>query len=427
MQNGQKQSCPPGAAEFPVGFWNYKPVLDEEPSAAGDWADVGATVTMGPEVGPEPAGRKRMLAILDGAAERGVRVIVCDRRGYWGSLLKSDEKSFRREFAGAVKDFGKHPAVCGFHVGDEPGTGEFAAACRAIRIQKELAPGLEPHHNLLPWHPGCEGRVGFESWSAYLDAYVRESGTGILAYDCYSQMNPNPAAEPWGLDMYFRNLREYGEAGRRHRLPVWVTGLSVGHFRYRCPKEDDLRWQLYTALAHGAQGIFWFFLYMRKPHDNYRVAPIDEHGERTETFQWLSRVNRTFLKGSAAVVRKLALEKVSHVGTAWGGVALFDGAGLVSRAKSRHNTPLIVSEFKHADGGDYVAVVNNSQTDSCQAELWVRGAKPDLHRVGWMAEEQKVSAGDGWQAASGDDFVKITPWLHPGQMELYRVVNGRKG
>jgi len=43
-----------------------------------------------------------------------------------------------------------------------------------------------------------------------------------------------------------------------------------------------------------------------------------------------------------------------------------------------------------------------------------------------MAEEAKVSAGDGWQAASGDDFVKVTPWLHPGQMELYRVVNGRR-
>lgn len=126
-------------------------------------------------------------------------------------------------------------------------------------------------------------------------------------------------------------------------------------------------------MAHGARGLLWYSFYIRRPHDNYRLAPIDEHWERTETFAWLSRVNRTFLKSTAEVVSDLTLRKVSHVGIAWGGVPLFDGGGLISRAQSSHDIPLIVSEFTHANGSNYVMVVNNSQSDSTQAEIWVRG------------------------------------------------------
>ena len=52
--------------------------------------------------------------------------------------------------------------------------------------------------------------------------------------------------------MYFTNLREFEAASRRHGIPYWTTLLSVGHFRYRCPREDDMRWQVSTAAAHGA-------------------------------------------------------------------------------------------------------------------------------------------------------------------------------
>jgi hypothetical protein len=280
-----------------------------------------------------------------------------------------------------------------------------------MRIQKELAPHLTPFCNLLPWHTGTEPRVGYESWATYLNDYVAKAQPDLLCYDCYSQMNPG--TEGW--DMYFRNLREYQEAAQRHNIPFWTTLLSVGHFRYRCPKEDDLRWQVNTAIAHGASGLLWFFFYMRKPHDNYRVAPIDEHWERTETFEWLSRVNRTFLKGPAGVLSQLTLQKVSHVGQSWGGVSSFDGSGLVSRTHSSTGTPLIISEFEHTNGDSYVMMVNNSQTDSTKAEMWVKGCRPKLHYVGWMGLESPASS------CGGEDHTIAQHWLAPGQMELYRV------
>jgi len=401
---------------FPIGFWNYSPIDVFDASCVADWADAGMTLTMSPEFGPSPDHTRRMREILDAAQARDIRVILGHEHTYWPNLMRVGEETYCRQFRKALKDFGDHPAVFGFHVGDEPDTANFAPACRAVRLLKDMAPRLSPFLNLLPWHPGCEPRVGFTEWNAYLDAYAEAARPDFLCYDCYSQMNPG--TEGW--DMYFKNLREFHEAAQRHGIPYWTTLLSVGHFRYRCPREDDFRWQLNTAIAHGAKGILYFFFYMRQPHENYRVSPVDEHWERTETYEWLSRVNRTFLNWHAPVVQELTLERVSHVGKAWGGVAEHDGSGMVERAVSHCQTPLVVSEFRHANGSRYVAVVNNSQTDSSPAELRVRGRKPRLHRVGWKACEEPAPSEDSWKYEGRDDGCLVRCWLAPGQMELYR-------
>ena len=402
---------------FPIGFWNYCPTAKLGPASVKDWADAGMTLTMSPEFDPRKDAVKDLRAILDAAHKRHIRMIVCDARSTWPALA-GGEQAYRDGFAQAVKDFGSHPAVFGFHVGDEPDAANFDNACRACRIQKELAPSLTPFLNLLPWFEGVETHVGFAKWSHYLDAYVERAKPELLCYDCYAQMNPSPLDGFWGLEMYFANLREFQEASARHGIPFWATLLSVGHFKYRCPREDDLRWQLNTAVAHGAKGLLWFFFYMRQPHDNYRVAPVDEHWERTETYEWLSRVNRTFLKWHAPVMRTLALRKVSHVGRAWGGIPLLDGKGRALAAQA--DQPLIVSEFADPRGRAYVAVVNNSQAQSTHATLTVGGVKPRLFRVEWEAVESEIQAAAGG-ASRGDDFARVVRWLAPGQMEVFRV------
>lgn len=403
--------------QFPMGCWNYVAVNEQGPAAVRDWADAGMTLTMGPEFDPERHQADELRAILDAAAEENIKMILCDRRAHWRTLTEKGEEAFCAGLGAAIDDFGDHPAVFGFHVGDEPGTEDFANACRAYRLQKELAPHLSPFLNLLPWYQGVETRVGYASWAAYLDAFVEMAQPDLLCYDCYAQMNPGQE----GWDMYFANLREFQAASRRHQIPFWTTLLSVGHFRYRPPQEDDLRWQVNTAAAHGAKGILWFFFYMREPQDNYRVSPIDEHWERTETFEWLSRVNRTFLQWQAPVLLGLTLERTFHVGRAWGGAPLLTGSPLVHWAKSVHGSPLIVSEFTDAKGRKYVAVVNNSQTESDAAEVCIAGRAPNLFRVGWKGAEQELSAAGEWHATPGTDFVIARCWLAPGQMELYRV------
>lgn len=410
---------------FPIGFWNYCSMDMTGSEAVRDWADAGMTLAMSPEFDAQKDSASDMCAILDAAADKGLKVIVCDRRGRWDAL-DAGEAAFRRGFAEAVEAFGRHPAVFGFHVGDEPDTGAFENACKAVRIEREMAPDLFPFLNLLPWHPGCHYRVGYADWAGYLDACTAKARPPFLCYDCYSQCQPMPQAleSQDGWEMYFYNLRQYEEAARRAGIPYWTTLLSAGHFNYRLPREDDLRWQLHTAVAHGARGILWFFLYMRTPHVNYRIPPIDEHFERTETFGWLSRVNRTFLKWQAPVFRGLSLRRVWHVGRSWAGFpSAFSRDSAIHWAKA--DKPLVVSEFADAGGRTYIAVVNNTVDASTQAELVVRARKPRLFRIDWGAKEVPAS-GEGL-GRTGEDYAVAKPWLAPGQLELYRVESAPNG
>ncbi len=421
MARAKTAARKPGAQRFPIGFWNYTPIRDQGASAVRDWADAGMTLTIGPNYGPGRADARKMRAILDAAAAADIRVIL-SHNDLYADRIEPDEAAYRRTFARAVRELGRHPAAFGFHLGDEPDTAAFPRYCRAMRVQREVAPALTPFINLLPMFPGIESRIGYSDWGRYLDDYASAARPPFLCYDCYAQMNPDADAEGfWGFEMYFTNLRTYWEAAVRRGIDYWTTLLSVGHFRYRCPREDDLRWQLNTAVAHGAKGLLWFFFYMRGPHDNYRVAPIDEHGERTETFEWLSRVNRTFLKWHAPVLLECRLERSCHAGKTWGGWPAFDGQGRFAEARSSAGTSLILSEFRHASGAEYLAVVNNSQKDSTHAELVVRGRRPNLHRVGWLGAETGLVDSTGRGSEPAADRIAFGAWLAPGQLELYRL------
>lgn len=413
--------------QFPIGFWNYVDIADQGPEAVQDWADAGMTLTMGPNYGPGEDEVRKMRAILDAAAQRGISVILCDRRGYWPCLAHHGEQAYRRDMQRAIAQIGEHPAVFGFHVGDEPTKADFANACRAYRIQKELAPHLSPFLNLFQWNPTIHELTGFERWEDYLEHYMQHSLADVLAYDCYSQMLPGET----GWNMYFRNLRMFYEAAVRHGVPYWPTQLSVGHFHYRCPNEDDLRWQLNTAVAHGAKGVLWFFFYMRRPHCNFRVSPIDEHGRRTATFDTLARVCHTFLKGPASVVQGLTLRSVHHFGRAYGGYELLDTsggpAGRVAAAWSNGGTgpdgefqwptpPMIVSQFVDSTGRDYIMLVNNSVDHSSWAFCSVVCRGGQVTQIGWQGGEQAIG-----QPENPGQTIRLEHWLAPGQMELFRV------
>lgn len=405
-------------SRLPIGFWSYTDFTQIGPEAIKDYVDCGMTIVQTPRFKPEENKVEEMIAFLDACHEAGLKAIVCDNRCYfWFMESLGGENGFRESVAQAVEDFGDHPAVFGFHVGDEPNKTCVEEALLASSIHKEIAPDLSPFLNLGPYGPGSCEWVGYEDYGVYLDDYVKIGKPDFLCFDVYWQLLP----EDNGRELYFGCLKMFTDAAKRHNLPLWITPLAVGHFRYRCPTEDLFRWQVNTAAAHGLKGFVWFFLYMRDPHDNYRVPPIDEHWERTETFDWLSRVNRTFQKLHGSVLMDLELQNAYHVGQVWGGYPeLGDKSRLVKHTEGR--LPLIISEFKDSEGRDYVAVVNNSQTDSDQAIICWRG-DPQIYQMGWKeAEFGARSYVRNEEDRGKSTSEKLTgPWLAPGQMELYRV------
>jgi hypothetical protein len=226
-------------------------------------------------------------------------------------------------------------------------------------------------------------------------------------------------------DAFFENLRLFGEAADRNGIPMWTTLLSTGHYNYRCPTEDDLRWQLNNAAIHGAKGVMWWFLYQHRPYDSYRLPPVDELGGRTETFGWLSRTDRTFLRAHADLLFGLERVGTMHATQVWGGFPGMRETDLVRRVSSRGNVPMVVSEFRDRQGARYVAMLNDSMREPTRAALVLKGEGLRLSIPAWKERD-----GDPLRfrpAAIVESFADHAVWyeqLAPGQMEIARVETG---
>ncbi|MDQ1257946.1 MAG: hypothetical protein QG656_2554 [Candidatus Hydrogenedentes bacterium] len=393
---------------FPIGIWNYAPIGVFDEAKVQEWQDAGLTLVMGPEYSPTPTDILHMKRILEWSAARDIKVIVCDPRTRASNPVPAD---LDKQLAEVANDFAKYEAVFGFHILDEPDTAMFPPVCQTTRAMKAAAPQWHPFVNLLPWYLGVNARVGYEDWGTYLDDFLKQSGAEFLCYDCYSQMNPGQSGWP----MYFKNLTDYGAAARRNNVPFWTTILSVGHFHYRCPSEDDIRWQFNTAVAYGAQGILYFFFYMRQPQDNYRLSPVDEFWNRTQTFDSVSRTNKGFIKRYGRLFLDLTLVKAMQWPEPVAGCLPFEPDGLLREVQTDGNRAIIVSRFTDKQQRPWVVLVNNSTEESTHATLVVEGAQTKAYTLDWNAQEQPAGI------ETGEDHIRIPHWLAPGQMEVYRL------
>jgi len=414
-----------GIGRYPISFWNYTNLSDHgkymDENEVEEWADAGFTVPQSPSYNPgDPSQKEHILRMLDWAKERGMKLILSDprchaRKGPGDDIIPSD---YSDSVKAAVRDFGSHPALFGFHVGDEPDADMKSAFFECYRFQKEIAPNLYPFANLLPFFPGIEKRAGTDTWANYLDEYSKKSNADLLSYDCYVQMNPGDA----GWNNYYENLRLYREASIRNGIPFWNTILSVGHFRYRCPDFDEIRWQFNTSVASGANGILWFFYYMRQPHDNYRLAPVDEHWDRTQTYYDIRRVQKNFHRFYGDLFTRLVSTRVSFYPNAYGGGEAFSPDDIVSRVMpDAENHPILVGEFTDVEGRRYVMIVNNSMKDSVNVGITFPGEDVKVFSWNWQGKEY----GGGAYCASGQhrdqNGLTIRHWLAPGQEAVYRI------
>jgi hypothetical protein len=209
--------------------------------------------------------------------------------------------------------------------------------------------------------------------------------------------------KPESQAFYWRNLEQMRSASQRHGIPFWNIVLSVAHYHYRQTADADLRLQMYSTLACGARGIS-YFTYHTPPAGNYRLAPIDQFGHKTCTWDALRNVNLQ-LRALAPTMLNLASTAVYHLGDVPDGCR---GAPPEAIVSSRSGAKLLVGEFRHADGGTYVMVVNKDLANSTAPDLAFRNQPSDV---------QLVSAYTGKFVPLKDEWI----WLAPGQGILLRL------
>jgi len=419
LQSMLQKSASLGSSKFPIGFWNYTNLTEHgkymDEAEVEEWADAGFTVTMSSNFDiSKPEQIQHMHRMLRWADKHGMKLILCDPRTYAPQTVSEDHK---KQIAAALAEFKDSPGFFGFHIGDEPGanSNDFF---KAYRMTKEAAPRFHPFANLLPYWPGAEKHVGYPSWPEYLDAAVQKGKMDFLCWDCYAQMNPGIS----GWNMYYENLRLYREAAWRNGVPFWTTILSVGHFRYRCPNYDELRWQFNTAICSGANGILWFFYYMRQPHANYRLSPVDENWDRTQTYYDIRRFQKDFHRHYGDLFLHLAPTRVTFYPEPFGGGKAFTPNALVSEVRpDKEGHPLLIGEFVDIQGRRYVMLVNNSTTESVRAMLAFPGEDVKIHSWNWYGKEYEGGAYAADSLERKDNGIQVWHWLAPGQEVVYRV------
>lgn len=375
-----------------LGFWGYRRFGEQDTAETVKmWKDAGFNTALSFIYGKEDKREKEMLELLDLCAEAGLRVIVYDDRIHCHRLREMSEADYEKAVRRSAEQFGSHPATCAFFVSDEPNKETLPLARKAVEIVQKIAP-VPAFVNFYPmWrskdYVDLMGVEGGDIAKIYAPA-VQESGLQVMAYDCYGGMDARETAA--GINMYFDNLNVFYKLAKACNVPLWTSLLVTPHWAFRRPTIEDLRWQLSTAIAHGAKGAQWFMLYDLS-NEPLGDSPIDIYNEKQPSYYDMRKVNREYMRKIGALLPKLTLEEVQHYAVAYGGTRLYaEGYDEYLKSfKGMYRDGAIISKFTHTDNKHtYYMFVNNSRTQG--NKFIYKFAEPYAHLSG----EKWLSAGE---------------------------------
>ena len=384
--------------EYKMSFWNYQKIGTKDfKLAIQDWKKIGFNYPISFRYDSTVSDKNLMLEFLDECKKNDLKVFLDDVRLYFWNYINKGENAYRNNVKQVVDDFGRHPAVYGFLIGDEPNREHMENVIpKVFDILYEEAPDLHHYLNLLPyWGEKDESffqKFNIQKRDEYIEIIsnmVKQAQCRSVSYDYYGQCCYFD--REYYKDIVFHNLRMYGQIAQENQIELFSCPLSVGHMSTRIPNEDEIRWQISIMAAHGVTGFFWFFLYQGNYSSDFRGAPYDEYGEQTETYNFLKRQIRTFMDNHVKILSKYKFLWAKHLNKCYGGIEEFEGdTELISVKTEINHAPLIISKFVNEEETLY-AITNNSVEAPTYVEIkW--GGK-------W---------GDG----------KIKWWIAPGQMRL---------
>lgn len=391
---------------FPISFWVAPPA---ELVRYQEVAECGFTVVPVPAETPD-AGRYA----LDLAQQVGLKAVIVDPRIHRDL---PDQPGWEGVVQAVIDDYGRHPALWGYFLTDEPSFGHFANLARLTKAFQERDPAHVPYINLFPNYASAE-QLGTVDYRQHVHAFLEIVRPPILSYDHYALME-------WGdRPEYFANLEVIRAEALWAGVPFWNIILSTPHFCYRDPSPADLRWQVYTTLAYGGKGLA-YFTYWTLDVENYRNGIIGLYGQRTAKYEVVRQLNLE-LQHLGPHLRGLTSRAVYHWPDAPQGARVLPGDGLVASLEGEvrgGRGQFVIGEFTDADGLPWVMVVNRDRERSVWTTLKLRtvhGVAEEVARstgrLRAIARDQGVEAGRRYA-----DGLVLQFWLAPADGRLIRL------
>jgi hypothetical protein len=347
----------------------------------------------------------------------------CEKLGLAAILAPSLnwKKLQDEEIDGRVKQMveatAKSRTVLGYFIMDEPGVTSFPMLGKIVAAVKKYAPGKLAYINLFPSYAtvGAPDRsqLGTTTYTEYLERFVTKVKPQFLSYDDYMVQYSDDMQEQKRAAIYYTDLLEIRRVSQRYGLPFWnIVSCTQIRPPTAIPSPANLAFQAYTTLAAGGRGVSWYKYYQ----DGYAYAPIDNAGEKTETWRYLQVVNRQ-VKVLGPIMNHLrstgvfftSPPPVKSLPPLPGRIIKTVQSKASPRGIVKAEPPVMVGEFIDDKGVDFVMIVNLSLEKSTNIKL--ETVKP-------YKTKQVLSSEDGRLLPLDE---KNGHWLVAGQGVLVRL------
>jgi hypothetical protein len=308
----------------------------------------------------------------------GIKMIV-----YCPELKTATEKT--------VKRFMNHPAVAGYMMRDEPNTADFPElAVWAKKIRK-----TDDNHfvylNLFPNY-ATEEQLGSKTYQEHVDQFVKEVPVQFISFDHYPVLGDSLRAN------WYENLEIISDAASKAGKPFWAFALSVAHGKYPIATEAQMKLQVFSDLAYGAQGIEYFTYWT--PFDttwNFNNAPITLDGRRTVVYDRIREVNKE-IESLSYVFLGARVISVSHTGIIPQGTKPLTELPKPFKSLKTEGTGAVVSHLQNGTKS-YLVIVNrdfkNPMTLNIECEKNVKKVFRDGTSVPANAYQEKTEVDPG--------------------------------
>jgi hypothetical protein len=336
---------------------------------------------------------------LDAVSEAGLQAIVSYGPTHVSDgHIDRDEASIREAVQALVDRTAGHPAVFGYYLRDEPNARMFPALGRYVEAFRQAAPEARPYINLFPNY-ASEAQLGTATYQEHLEQYVTIVKPPFVSYDHYALMEDGSLREG-----YFANLEAVRSVALAHELPFWNIVLANAHFTYAEPTPAGLRFQAYTTLAYGGRGIS-YFTYLSPNSGNYRLAPIDQFGHKTPTWDMLRNVNLQIHTLAPTMITLKSIGVFHHPDVPEGCHGLAESNHL---AEVNGPGRFVVGEFEGPDGQPVVMVVNKDLRQSTHFGVRFKREGTILQTNSYTGQTTRWAGENNWLAAGQGMLLQLS-------------------
>lgn len=285
-------------------------------------------------------------------------------------ISNGDLKTPKRDLF--INEFKKDKHLGGWLFVDEP-------AYKNLTAYKESYNALynaDPNHLIYMNLVGKVQEINTGPYKEYIDylKYIQSMfQPPVWSFDFYPIYLKNRKITVF-YESFYRDMESFLTISRLTSRPFWAfcMGMSfrIGTLEYPAANESFLRFEAFTALAYGAQGIVYWTYGQRKSNDveTYLSALVNLDGKKTPAWYAAQKVNSEIKKYNE-VFYQCVVKDVRHTGSKiYKGTTKLAGSFGPFKSIKSGSAGVVVSRIENK-GENYVVFVNRDVVNSQSLNL----------------------------------------------------------